>query len=466
MSHDHGHGEKSRVATLSLIASAGLAFAKFAAAIVSGSLGLLSEAFHSLLDCGATALTLFAVRIGDQPADDDHHFGHAKVESVAALVETGLLFMVTMWVAYEAVMRLISADHKVEISWWLFAVVIASIIIDYNRSHALEHTAQKTSSDALAADALHFRADMWSSFAVLIGLALSWYGYWFADPLAALVVAGFVGKAAYDLGARTLATLLDAAPAGSTEKLRNLAESTNGVLGVSRLRVRPAGPVLFVDMTADVPRTLPATEIENIRKSLVAKVHGVFGQSDVTVQMQAVALDSETAFDKVELIAAQHGLSIHHLTVQDLDGKLAVSFDLEVEGSMPLSTAHDKATTLEEAIREGLGRNVEVESHIEPLDAVLLVGQPANEKIVARISKELALLCRAEQQISDLHNIRVRQHEAGHYVHYHCRFMPEKSINDVHAMIDHIENALIKAEPTIMRVVAHAEPVDTKMHRL
>jgi cation diffusion facilitator family transporter len=466
MPHDHAHDEKGRVAILSLIASAGLALVKFAAAIASGSLGLLSEAFHSLLDCGATALTLFAIHIGDQPADDDHHFGHAKVESVAALVETGLLFMVTLWVTYEAVMRLISRDHNVEISWWLFVVVIASIIIDYNRSHALEKTAKKTSSDALAADALHFRADMWSSSAVLIGLALSWYGYWFADPVAALVVAGFVGKAAYDLGTRTLATLLDAAPAGSTEKLRELAESTNGVLGVSRLRVRPAGPVLFVDMTADVPRTLPATEIENIRKSLVAKVHGVFGQSDVTVQMHPVALDSETAFDKVELIAAQHGLSIHHLAVQDVDGKRAVSFDLEVEGSMPLSIAHDKATRLEDAIRDGLGRNVEVESHIEPMDAVLLIGTPAAEKTMLAITKKLTVLCKSEKQLSDLHNIRIRKHDAGHYVHYHCRFKPEKSINDVHAIVDRIENALIKTEPSIMRVVAHAEPVGSKKHRL
>jgi divalent metal cation (Fe/Co/Zn/Cd) transporter len=184
------------------------------------------------------------------------------------------------------------------------------------------------------------------------------------------------------------------------------------------------------------------------------------------VQMQPVALDSETAFDKVELIAAQHGLSIHHLAVQDLDGKLAVSFDLEVEGSTPLSTAHDKATTLEEAIREGLGRNVEVESHIEPLDAVLLVGQPANDKTVARISRKLTTLCRAEKQLSDLHNIRVRQHEAGNYVHYHCRFRPEQSINNVHAIIDRIENALIKAEPAIMRVVAHAEPLGSTKHGL
>jgi cation diffusion facilitator family transporter len=467
MGHDHAHAhdEKSRVAIWSLVASAGLTLIKLAAALTSGSLGLLSETFHSLFDFGATIITLVAVRFSHLPADDEHHFGHAKIESLAALVETFLLVGVTLWVAYEAVTRLVFGGHDVEISWWLFAVVIISIAVDYNRSHALEHTAKKTSSDALAADAMHFWADMLSSIAVLVGLFFTWLGFKYADALTALVVSVFIGKAAYGLGARALSTLLDEAPAGATEKLRGLAAGTKGVLRVKQLRVRPAGATLFVDVAVDVPRTLPSTEIEDIRQTLVKTMRKNFSQSDVAVQIHPVALDSETAFDKIELIAAQHGLSIHHLAVQDLDGKLAVSFDLEVEGSMPLHAAHDKATKLEDAIREGLGNNVEVESHIEPLDAVLLVGQPANERIVSRISKKLGALCKAEKQLSGLHNIRVRQHEAGHYVHYHCRFKSTQTINDVHAVIDRIENALIKVEPTIMRVVAHAEPVGSKRHR-
>ena len=464
--NDNASTEKTSVAVLSLAASSLLALAKFAAAIFSGSLGLLSEAFHSLLDCGATALTLFAVRYGDQPADDEHHFGHAKAESVAALVETGLLFLVTLWVVYEALTRLWFGGHEVEISWWLFAVVIASILIDYNRSHALQRTAEKTNSDALAADALHFRADMWSSCAVLVGLVLSWYGFPQADPLAALIVAGFVAKAAIDLGSRTLATLLDAAPEGATEQLRTLASETNGVLQISRLRVRPAGPVLFVDMTADVPRTLPATTTEAIRASLAEKVRNHFEQADVTVQINPVQLDSETAFDKVELIASQHRLSVHHLAVQDLDGRLAVSFDLEMDGSTPLNVAHERATQLETAIREGLGDNVEVESHIEPQESVLLVGSPADAKTEQRIARKLRALCGKQKQLFDLHNIRVRRNAAGLYVHYHCRFKPALTILAVHAMIDHIENLLIKTEPEITRVVAHAEPIGLGRHQL
>ena len=171
--HNESHtSEKTTVAAWSLLASFLLAAAKFVAAFVSGSLGLLSEAFHSTMDFVATAVTFFAIRYAERPADEDHPFGHAKMESVAALIETAMLFGVTGWIVYEALIRLTKGGHEVEISWWIIAVVVGSIIIDFNRSRALQTTADKTQSDALAADALHFRADMWSSCAVLVGQVL------------------------------------------------------------------------------------------------------------------------------------------------------------------------------------------------------------------------------------------------------------------------------------------------------
>ena len=464
MAQDQIAQEKSRVAVLSLLASALLASVKFAAALFSGSLSLLSEAFHSLLDCAATALTLFAIKVSEKPADDEHHFGHAKVESVVALVETGLLFLVAIWVAYEALTRLWTGGETITLSWWLFAILFASIIIDYNRYHALEATAQRSGSDALAADALHFRADMWSSAAVLGGLGATALGFAYGDTLAALVVAVFVAKAGYQLGQRTLNSLLDAAPAGSTEKLRLLIESTNGVLAVSQLRVRPSGPILFIDVRADVARTLSVSAIEQVRRELIDKVRSQFEEADVTVQTQAVALDSETAFDKVSHIASLHDLSVHHLAVQDLAGKLAVSFDLEIDGQTPLLLAHQRATELEAAIRQGLGGDVEVESHIEPYSGQLLEGVAPTAKYVARLEKTLRTLSKREKSLSDLHNIRVRENTSGLFVHYHCRFAPDMKIEAVHDVIDRIDLALCNAMPEIKRVVAHAEPIGQARH--
>src|SRR5207248_2661138 len=234
--------EKQSAALASMAVSAAVARTKLAAGLLTGSLGILSEAIHSLLDLGATVITYFAVTWGDEPPDEEHQYGHAKFESVGALVETGLLFLTTAWIVYEALRRLITGEIHIEPKWWALAIIAASVIIDFNRSRALSRVAAATSSEALGADALHFSSDMWSSIAVLAGLAVVRLGYPSADVVAALLVAGVVLLAGLRLGKRTLNTLLDVAPQGASAEIRKIINGFNAVLAVERLRIRPAGP--------------------------------------------------------------------------------------------------------------------------------------------------------------------------------------------------------------------------------
>jgi len=456
--------EKQSVALISMGASFVLAVGKLTAGITTGSLGILSEAIHSVLDFGSTVITWFAVRYGDQPPDEEHHYGHAKAESVAALVETGLLFLTTAWIVWEAVSRLWGGGHHVEVTWWAAAIIAVSIVIDLNRSRALKRVAEKTSSDALDADALHFSSDMWSSIVVLIGLGAVWLGLPAADAIAALVVSAFVALAGWRLGQRTMATLLDQAPEGATEKVRGLVSETNGVLRLKRLRIRPAGPILFVSIVVEVARTMPVDDIVALKQSLLDRVQALYGNADITVTANPVALDNETVFQKVMLIAAQRAVAIHHLTVQHIGDKLAVSFDLEVPGETPLAEAHDKATALESAVRRELGPNVEVESHIEPQPEVMLEGTDAKPPEFKKISDVLAKLSRPQKRLSDVHNVRVRKTDQGLFVHYHCRFDGKETVDDVHTAVDHIENGLQTAFPSIRRVIAHAEPIGVPRH--
>ncbi len=320
--------EKQRVVVLSVFASLGLTITKFAAGLATGSLGILSEAIHSLIDLGATIITWFAVRWSDQPPDDEHHYGHAKAESVAALVETGLLFLTTAWIVFEAVKRLLSGQQHIDVTWWAVVIIGGSILVDFGRARALNRVAIETSSEALEADALHFSSDMWSSFVVLLGLVAVWFGFPLADPIAALVVSFFVALAGWRLGRRTLATLLDTAPAGATAELRSLVEHTSGVLLLSSLRLRPAGPTLFTSVVVEVPRTMPVDDIVKLKDTLTEKIIRKFPSADVTVTVNPVTLDDETVFQRVMLIASRRNLAIHHLTVQEIKGRLAVSFDL------------------------------------------------------------------------------------------------------------------------------------------
>ena len=451
--------DKERAALGSIVASASLTAAKAVVGLLTGSLAILSEAGHSLLDLSATLLTYFAVRISGKPADAEHQFGHGKVESVTALAETALLFLLTAVVVWEALQRLAGAQpHAVEATAGAFAVIVGSILIDYFRARTLRRVAQRTSSEALAADALHFSSDLWSSVAVLVGLGGVALGYSWADAAAALVVAVFICIAGWRLGRRTVATLTDAAPAGVSERVASIARQIPGIVGIERVRARPAGAVLFVDLRIGVSRTLPLDRVSVIIERLTRAIRAEIPQAEVTITTEPRALDDETVRDRVMMIARNRGVAIHHVAVQTISGHLSVSADLEIEGTLPLAAAHDVASGLEEAVREELGPGVEVETHIEPLPADVLAGRDAPAARIAEIQASLASLAAEITDLNEVHDVRVRETADGEIVNFHCRVDPALSVRTVHDLVDAIERRLRRRFPTIQRVIGHAEP--------
>src|SRR3984885_15293656 len=450
---------KERVALGSIVASAGLAAAKAVVGLLTGSLAILSEAGHSLIDLSATVLTYFAVRLSGKPADKEHQYGHGKVESVTALAETALLFLLSVIVIWEAARRLIGAQTQaVEATVAAFAITACSIVVDFFRARTLSRVAKETSSEALEADALHFRSDMWSSVAVLIGLGGVALGYRWADAAAAIVVAVFICIAGWRLGRRTIDTLTDAAPSGVSERVATIARQVAGVVAVERVRARPAGAVLFVDLAVGVSRTLPLDRVSAIKERLTREVRAEFAEAEVTIITESRALDDETVRERVMLIARNSGLAVHHVAVQALGGHLSLSDDLEVEGTLTLAAAHDIASQLEESIREELGPDVEVETHIEPLPAIVLAGRDAAPDRINEIREALSALAAEIAGLGEMHDVRVRETADGEIVNFHCQVDPALSVSAAHALVDTVERGLRRRFPAIARVIGHAEP--------
>ena len=450
--------EKEKVALGSIAASAGLTAAKAAIGLATGSLAILSEAGHSLIDLSATVLTYFAVRISGKPADAEHQYGHGKVESVTALAETALLFVLSVIVIWEAAQRLFVEAHEVEATAAAFAVIVGSIVVDFFRARTLSRVARETSSEALEADALHFGSDMWSSIAVLIGLGGVALGYAWADAAAALIVAVFICVAGWRLGRRTINTLTDTAPEGVSERITAIARQVPGVVTVERVRARPAGAVLFVELGVAVSRTLPLDRVTTIKERLTREIRAVMPQAEVTITTEPRALDDETIRERVMLIARDLGLAIHHVAVQTISGRLSVSADLEIEGTQPLTAAHDTASRLEEAVRDELGPDVEVETHIEPLPADVMSGRDAPAERIAEMREALVVLTADVPNLHEIHDVRVRETASGEIVNFHCRVDPMLSVAAVHGMVDALERGLRRRFPSIERVIGHAEP--------
>ena len=168
--NEPAHSVKSRVAAISIFASAGMAAAKFAVGIAIGTLALISEALHSSVDVVATIITWMVVRVSDRPADEEHHYGHGKFESLSALGVIALLYVLAGGILVESWSRLREGAPPPTISAIPFIVLLVDIAVNFWRARALHRTAHETQSQALAADALHFASDVLGSIAVIVGL--------------------------------------------------------------------------------------------------------------------------------------------------------------------------------------------------------------------------------------------------------------------------------------------------------
>jgi cation diffusion facilitator family transporter len=286
--------DKRSAALSSVVAAIGLTTFKLIVGLLTNSLGILAEAAHSALDLVAAAMTYFAVRVSDRPADQSHPFGHGKVENLSALFETLLLLATSGWIIYEAIQRLFFVSVKAEASIWSFIVMGTSIIIDYTRSRILSRAAKKYKSQALEADALHFSTDIWSSSVVILGLigltiaryvpGLDWM--YKADSVAALVVAVIVIYISGQLGWRTISALLDTAPKGLAEKIESMASSVPGVVDAHAIRIRPSGAHTFIDMHVTMDGNVSLKNAHAATEEIEGAILKVISPADVTVHVE------------------------------------------------------------------------------------------------------------------------------------------------------------------------------------
>jgi len=295
--------EKKNVALGSVIAAVFITAFKLVIGLLTGSLGILSEALHSGLDMVAAMITYFSVRVSDKPADREHNYGHGKVENLSAFIETILLLVTCVWIIYEAIHRLVSGQTEIEVSIWSYVVVICSIVIDFTRSRALYRVAKKHNSQALEADALHFHTDIWSSTVVLFGLicyqVLDWHK---ADSIAALFVAVIVLYVSYQLGKRAIDVLLDKSPVGTTKIVREILQQHPEVLKYHGLKARTAGADTFIKFNVHFNPDLSLREVHEVCDKIESEIKKQVVRSEVYIHPEPEEtnhIESETNDDFV-----------------------------------------------------------------------------------------------------------------------------------------------------------------------
>jgi cation diffusion facilitator family transporter len=449
---------KQKAALASIAITVALTAAKFGVGLVSGSIAILAEAAHGIVDTAATLLTFYAVRLADKPADEDHQYGHGKVESLAALAETAFLFLVSGIVVTEAVRRLTGEGHAVEVTPLMAGLMVAVIAIDFWRVRVMSRVAEETGSHALESGALHFASDMASSTVVLAGLLFVWLGFPRADAIAAILVALLICVMSLRLGKRTIDALMDRAPKGAAKAITEAVEDVPGVVAIEQVRVREVGNEVLAEILVAVNRQLPLERVAQIKASVAHAAEAAHSGTVASVTANPMALDDETVMERVHLTARTESLAVHHVTVQHLGDKLSIGLDLEVDGALSLGEAHEVASGLEQAIRGELGADCEVETHIEPLQVEALAGADCESDLLGELTASLSALTAEVGTVTDVHSVRARRTGQGLVVNYHCRANPALPVNAVHEAVDTIERRFRRAFPQVVRVVGHTEP--------
>lgn len=450
-----------KAAVQALVITLALAAAKVAVWAATSSLAVLSQALDSLLDVVALALLLVGVRLAAKPADTSHHYGHAKAENLVAFTQMLLLAGLVGAVVIEATGRLASGDSSPDAPWYALALLGGSAVIDLWRARALLRVAREHRSHALEAGALNVASDVGTAVVALVSLAIVRAGVDGADAVGALVVSAAVIVAGVQVTRRSVDVLMDRAPGGPVEAIEAAAARAAGVTETRRVRVRGSGDRVFADVTVAAGRTTSLERAHDIAEAVEAEIEKVAPGADVVVHVEPVA-ETTGLVERVQAAASRTAgvHEVHNVYVHAFDEegrrKLHATLHAKADQGTSVAEAHDLSDRIEAEVREELGPDVRVDTHIEPLQPTSFGRDVTADRpdVVDSVRRAAA----GEGDVVDCHEVLVTQARDHLTVVAHMRGRADLPLRLMHEASERIEKSVHAAHDDVGDVLIHFEP--------
>jgi cation diffusion facilitator family transporter len=445
-----------RRTTLVSIAAAGLlVILKLGAGLLAGSLGLISAGVESSGDVVAATLTFFAVRLGRQPADPEHPYGHRRAENLGALGEASILLAGGAVVAVGAIKHLLTTESTPDTGWYVFAVIAVALVVDLARTVASLRAARRYASPALRANAFHFAGDMAGSVVVLVGLVLVRDGFAQGDAVAALLIATIVLATGVRLIAENANVLMDRTPAEAREAAERAIDRLEGDIELLRLRLRESAGRYFADVVVAVPPGQAVVEGHETANLIEAAIERALPGSDVVVHVEPRRSGLDLR-DRVLAIALAEPLvkETHDIAIFEQAGSVNVALHLKFPADLDLEAAHAVAERVERAIRARPGV-ADVQTHLEPLE-LPLPARPADDRADQHAAAEIR--CRVRERTGiEPRSARLLSTKTGRVVFLTVEVGSDASLIDAHQLASELEEQLRRQIPDIVDVVVHTE---------
>lgn len=450
---------QTQTALVSIGAAVILVALKLGTGIATGSLALVSAGIESSGDVIAAILTLLAVRLGGQPPDREHPYGHRRAENLAALGEASILTGGGIFVVIEAVGRLgEGGDHGFDPRWYVFAVIGLALAIDVSRTLISLRTAEQYKSAALRSNAYHFAGDMAGSLAVLLGIAAVALGFQQGDAIASLLVAAIIFAAAARLIYVNARVLMDTSPLEAQAEAEAAIRALDEV-ELRQLRLRESGGHYFADATIGAAPDQALVASHKVADRVEAAVHTALPDSDVVVHVEPLR-------DGLDLRARALAVALAEPAVQEAhdiavyrragDGRCDVSMHLKLDAATPLAAAHEVAERIEATLRREADVE-DVQTHLEPLEEPFTATVASDAAATAWIA---ALV--EERTGAPPRRLKLLRTELGLVVLVDVVASPEATLEAAHDMARRLEQEIRRNRPEgstrIIDVVVHTEP--------
>ncbi|MGH2938559.1 MAG: cation diffusion facilitator family transporter [Solirubrobacterales bacterium] len=450
---------QTQTALVSIGAAVVLVALKLGTGIVTGSLALVSAGIESSGDVVAAILTLLAVRLGGQPPDREHPYGHRRAENLAALGEAAILTGGGVFVVIEAVGRLSEGgDGGFDPRWYVFVVIAVALAVDISRVTVSVRSAKEYKSAALRSNAFHFAGDMAGSFAVLLGIGAVALGFQQGDAIASLLVAAIIFTAASRLIYENARVLMDTSPLEAQAEAEAAIRALDDV-ELRQLRLRESGGLYFADATIGAAPDQALVASHLVADRVEAAVHTALPDSDVVVHVEPLreGLDLRARALAIALaepaVQEAHDIAVYRRTS---DGRCDVSMHLKLEAETPLAAAHEVAERIEAALRRDSDVD-DVQTHLEPLEAPLMATVVEDDAATAWI----AALVR-ERTGAPPRRLKLLATDLGLVVFIDVVARPEATLEAAHDMARRLEQEIRRNRPEgaarIVDVVVHEEP--------
>ena len=286
---------KVKAATLSVASNSFLILLKLFAGVLTGSISLIAEAIHSLMDLAAAVIALISVRISDRPSDEQHPFGHGKAENISGVAEGSLIFVAAGIIIYEATQRLI-VGRTLELLEIGIAIMAASIVINILVSRYLLKVSRATDSLALEADARHLTTDVMTMVGVLVGLILVRFTHLnILDPITAILVSILIAKTAYDITKKSFDGLMDTKLPKTEEDgiISCIMEHGGQLVAFHELRTRKAGSHRYIELHLVMPKNASVEEAHRMCDHLEQDIRKRLSRTNVTIHVEPCATECD-----------------------------------------------------------------------------------------------------------------------------------------------------------------------------